>query len=99
MTTLLELIRIFAILIVLGMTGGLILASFYSNSPETEPYRWLGGIAVLLLIFVLYRNKLQFSGWYKGKGRDKLRRPVTISLVSASGLLIISPFVLGMLSV
>ncbi|RAZ67045.1 hypothetical protein [Planococcus maitriensis] len=98
MKTLLELIRVFAILAILGMGGGLILAGFYSGSPDTEPYRWLGGGAVLLLIFVLYRNKLQFSGWYQGTKRDKLRRPITILLVAASVLLMISPFVLATFS-
>ncbi|AUD15135.1 MULTISPECIES: hypothetical protein [unclassified Planococcus (in: firmicutes)] len=98
MKTLLELIRVIAILVILGMDGGLILAGFYANSPDTEPYRWLGGVAVLVLIFVLYRNKLQFSGWYQGTRRDKLHRPITILLVSASVLLIISPFVLATFS-
>lgn len=95
MKTLLELIRVFAILVILGMGGGLILAGLYSGSPDTEPYRWLGGVAVLVLIFVLYRNKLQFSGWYQGTRRDKLRRPIAIFLVAASVLLIISPYVLA----
>lgn len=98
MKTLLELIRVFAILAILGMGGGLILAGFYSGSTNTEPYRWLGGVAVLLLIFVLCRNKLQFSGWYQGTRRDKLRRPITILLVAASVLLIISPYVLVVFS-
>ncbi len=98
MKTILELIRVFAILVILGMGGGLILAGFYANSPDTEPYRWLGGVAVLVLIFVLYRNKLQFSGWYQGTRRDKLRRPIAIFLVAASVLLIISPFVLATFS-
>ncbi|MDE4086761.1 hypothetical protein PO902_17075 [Planococcus maritimus] len=98
MKLLLELIRVFAILAILGIGGGLLLTGLYSSSTDTEPYRWLGGMAVLLLIFVLYRNKLQFSGWYQGTGRDKLRRPITILLVAASILLMISPFILGTLS-
>lgn len=98
MKILLELIRVFAILAILGIGGGLLLTGLYSSSPDTEPYRWLGGVAVLTLIFVLYRNKLQFSGWYQGTARDKLRRPITILLVAASILLMISPFVLGALS-
>ncbi len=98
MKTLLELIRVFAILAILGIGGGLILTGFYSGSPDTEPYRWLGGVAMLVLIFVLYRNKLQFSGWYQGTKRDKLRRPITILLVGTSVLLIISPYILATLS-
>ncbi|MBT2583289.1 hypothetical protein [Planococcus sp. ISL-109] len=97
MRTFLEFFRIVAILIMLGAGGGMILASLYSSDSGTEPYTWLGGIAVLLLIFVLYRNKLQFSGWYKGKGRDKLPRTVTILLLSASLLLLVSPFIFSAL--
>ncbi|MEZ0481415.1 hypothetical protein [Planococcus sp. SSTMD024] len=95
MKTLLELVRVFAILVTLGMGGGLVLTGIYSSSPGTEPYRWLGGVAMLVLIFVLYRNKLQFSGSHQGTGRDKLPRAITVLLISASVLLMISPFVLG----
>ena len=74
MSAFLELLRVAAILIVLAFGGGMILTSVYSSDSGTEPYSWLGGIAVVLLIFVLYRNKLQFSGWHKSESRDKLPR-------------------------
>ncbi|MFK8794646.1 hypothetical protein [Planococcus plakortidis] len=95
MKILLELFRVLAITAILGTAGGLMLTGIYSGSPDTEPYRWLGGVAVLVLIFVLYRNKLQFSGWYRGKERRKLRPSVSIPLASASVLLMILPFVLA----
>jgi len=99
MRTFLELFRVAAILIVLGAGGGMILTSVYSSDAGTEPYAWLGGIAVLLLIFVLYRNKLQFSGWHKGESRDKLPRIATILLVCFSLLLLVYPFVFSALSI
>ncbi len=99
MRTFLELLRVAAILIVLAFGGGMILTSVYSSDSGTEPYSWLGGIAVLLLIFVLYRNKLQFSGWHKAKAQDKLPRITTILLVLTSLLLLVSPFVFSALSI
>ena len=98
MRTLLELIRIIFILGLLGALGSwLIIGNIYRVNEATEPYSWLGSIAILILIFVLYRNKLQFSGWYKGKGRLKLPKTVTVTLILSSVLLIILPFVLGSL--
>lgn len=38
----------------------------------------------LFSLFVLYRNKLQFSGWYKGKGRERLSKAATIILMCSS---------------
>lgn len=99
MSTFLELLRVAAIFIVFGSGGGMILTSFYSSDSGTEPYAWLGGIAVLLLIFVWYRNTLQFSGWHKLKAQDKLPRTTTILLVSASMLLLVSPFIFSALSI
>jgi hypothetical protein len=50
---------------------------------------WLAGIAILLIFFVLYRNKLQFSGFNKGEEKIKLSKNVTITLISFSVLLLI----------
>lgn len=98
MRTLLELIRIIFIFGLLGALGSwLIIGNIYKINEATEPYSWLGSIAILILIFVLYRNKLQFLGWYKGKGRIKLPKTVTVTLILTSVLLIILPFVLGSL--
>lgn len=99
MSAFLELLRVAAILIVLAFGGGMILTSVYSSDSGTEPYSWLGGIAVVLLIFVLYRNKLQFSGWHKSESRDKLPRIATILLICVSLLLLVSPFIFSALSI
>lgn len=55
---------------------------------------WIASLSVLMLIFVLYRNKLQFSGFYKGKEVVKLSRNMTVSLISLSVLMLfIAPFI------
>ncbi|RKQ13958.1 hypothetical protein D8M05_14500 [Oceanobacillus bengalensis] len=59
--------------------------------------RWLGSIAIILLLFILYRNKLQFSGGYKGKDRKKLPKSVSLTLTVISIIFMIIPFVLGSL--
>lgn len=97
MRTVLELLRIILLLGLLGALGWFIVEKIYRINEATEPYSWLGAIAILILIFTFYRNKLQFSGWYKGEGRVKLPKPVTVTLITSSILLITLPFVLGSL--
>ena len=67
---LLELIRITAVFLILGSLMGalmkLIYASLGINVDDTNG-GWLVGLSILILIFVLYRNRLQFSGFYKEK--------------------------------
>ena len=82
---------------ILGGLGWAVIGNIYTINEATESYSWLGAIAILLLLFVLYRNKLQFSGWYKGEGRVKLPKSVSLTLILSSILLILLPFVLGAL--
>lgn len=95
MRTLLELLRIILIFMLLGGFIGGIVASIYTSYEVSETYAWLGGIAILLLLFVLYRNKLQFSGWYKGKSKEKLPKAVSTILIIIAILLFFTPFILG----
>ncbi|WP_087971872.1 hypothetical protein [Oceanobacillus rekensis] len=95
MRMLLELLRIIFIFGILGALGWAIIENIYTINEITETYSWLGAIAVLVLLFVLYRNKLQFSSWYKGKDRMKLSKAVSNSLIFSSMLLFILPFFLG----
>lgn len=97
MRVLLELVRIIVIFGLLGALAWTLISDIYSVSEITEHYSWLGAIAILILLFVFYRNKLQFSGWYKGKGNKKLPRAVSTSLIVVSFLLLGSPFVLDAL--
>lgn len=97
MKTLLELPRIIIIFTFFGALGWMIIRNTYTRLEVNETYSWLGAIAILLLLFVLYRNKWQFSGWYKGMGREKLPKTVSLTLILVSIVLIISPFILGSL--
>ena len=98
MRVLFELIRI---IFIFAFVGG-ILGYFFENvyleiGIDTEEYGWMGFIAILILMFVLYRNKLQFSGWYKGKGREKLPKIVSQILIFSSISLLLLPPVLSFL--
>ena len=95
MRILLELLRILFILGIFFALGWLVIGNIYKLNEVTDSYSWLGAIAILLLIFVLYRNKLQFSGWYKGKDVAKLPKSVTVTLIFITILLIILPFLLS----
>lgn len=95
MRVLLELIRILVLLLVLDAAGSILLNMLYQTSQEPLPFTWLGSIALLILIFVLYRNRLQFSGWYRGKGRVKLPKSVAVLLIFVALLLMVSPFILS----
>ena len=65
MRVLLELIRIIFIFAIVGGILGYFVESIYLGiGTDTERYGWMGFSAILILIIVLYRNKLQFSGWY-----------------------------------
>ncbi|PET61642.1 hypothetical protein CN514_13755 [Bacillus sp. AFS001701] len=98
MRVLLELIRIVIVFIFLGLTLSILLHKLYlSMGVNLDKFGWMGSVAIFSLLFVLYRNKLQFSGWYTGKARDKLSKKVTTFLVSVSVLLIISLPVLSYL--
>jgi len=90
MRVLFELIRI---ILIFGLLGGIfssILNYFYKSLGVTQ-YEWLGFLAIWLLLFVTYRNKWQFNGWYNGKGKEMLPRKITNFLISFSVLLLIFP--------
>ncbi|OZU87137.1 hypothetical protein CIL03_18300 [Virgibacillus indicus] len=94
MRVFLELFRIILILAVLGGLGWFILSQVYSNNLAAEDYQWLGAVGIYLILFVFYRNKLQFTGWYKGKGRTKLSMKVSLLMFIAAIVLIAAPFFL-----
>lgn len=97
MRTTLELLRIVVIIGLLGGLGWVVIENIYTINEITQNYSWLGALAILILLFVLYRNKLQFSGWYKGKDRKKLSKKISVTLISLSVVLIITPFILSLL--
>lgn len=92
----LELVRILAIFLILGALLSSLAVAIYAalgiNLDNTNGGFLVGG-AILIFLFVLYRNKLQFSGFYKGKGMVKLHRKISISLLTCSALMLLTaPF-------
>lgn len=54
---------------------------------------WLPGIAIYMILFVLYRNKLQFTGFYEGPNQQKLPHTISVTFITcAILLLVLSPF-------
>lgn len=90
MRVLLELVRIILLFGFLGRLLGMLFTFVYEflgiNIANKE---WLVSLSIFIILFVLYRNRWQFSGWYKGKGREKLPKKVTNVLVSGAILLLI----------
>lgn len=88
----LEVIRITAIFLIFGALMGTLLKVVYA-SMGTDVNNTGGagmmGLSILILIFVWYRNRLQFSGFYKGEKRLKLPKTASVLLVSCSVLVLI----------
>lgn len=96
MKVLLELIRIVFLFVFIGGILSAFINYVYSKlGTNLDTYGWMGLIAILILLFVLYRNKYQFSGWYTGKGREKLPTKVSKGLISISILLMLLPPILS----
>ncbi|WP_050615317.1 hypothetical protein [Bacillus testis] len=96
MKVVLELARIILIFGILGSLLGQLLMFVYGHfSIPMNSYKWLGGIGIYLLLFILYRNKWQFSGYYTGKGIHKLSRPACMVLYSTALALIIGTPIMG----
>ncbi|MCT2535409.1 hypothetical protein NC661_17990 [Aquibacillus koreensis] len=94
----LELLRIIFIIAILGtVLDGIPHAIYTSIGIDTDKYGWISMFGVFIFIFVLYRNKLQFSGWYTGKGREKLPGVVSKTLLLSAILLLLSPPILHFL--
>ncbi|GGF23667.1 hypothetical protein GCM10010954_23110 [Halobacillus andaensis] len=94
MRVMLELVRIILIFGLLGSFFMYILTDLYGVNAVTSKYRWIAGLGIYVFLFVLYRNRWQFSGWYHGKGRKKLPQVVTYGLSGCAALLVVSPFLL-----
>ncbi|QFK72392.1 hypothetical protein F7984_14650 [Pradoshia sp. D12] len=96
MRIILELLRITVIYFILGAILGGFVKLVYSGlgiDVDNTTGGWIIGFAIIIFLFVLYRNKLQFSGFYKGEGMVKLPRKVSIFLISCVVImLIIAPF-------
>lgn len=79
-TFLLEFVRVIILLIVGLLFLFIIESKLLTITLEGTPF-FLLMISNVLFILVFYRNKLQFSGWYKGKEVKKLSNRTTWTLV------------------
>ncbi|WP_151733071.1 hypothetical protein [Paenibacillus tengchongensis] len=88
----LELLRIMVLLALVLVLLGNLESGLFSMLYGRETSPWLFAAGNLLLFLVLYRNKLQFGGWYRPERNVKLK-PVTAAVcIGASLLLILLPF-------
>ena len=79
---------IFILSSLMGALVKLVYASMEINVDNTTG-GWFVGIAILLLLFVLYRNRLQFSGFYNEEGNKKLPKKLSVTLIGFSIFMII----------
>lgn len=92
MRIILEILRAMFIMIILLAIFGTLLENLYlSIGNGADKYIRISYIATFFIIFVLYRNKFQLSGWYEGKGQEKLPKKVTQILIISSVILILLP--------
>ena len=70
-----EFIRMF-LLIIFYLISCNIVAFIYQKSGTqfSITYGIMVVISILIIFTILYRNKLRFSGWYKGDVKDKLSK-------------------------
>ncbi|MFT8316774.1 MAG: hypothetical protein ABF651_00725 [Sporolactobacillus sp.] len=96
MRGILEFIRVILIMLLLALIFQGILLGIYHLLGLSISLR--GGIpallAILIVIFVLYRNKFQFHGFYSGKRKERLPHRLTLILSVVAGLcLIVAPLI------
>lgn len=96
MRVLFELARIVFICLFLGAVGFLLVDQLYRNFPTALD--WFGTIGIFLLIFLLYRNKLQFTGWYRSKKQTALKKEITLTISILGVVSVLFPIFAGYLS-
>ena len=90
MRILLELLRNILIFLISGSFYSMGLSIVY-KSIGVSRFEWIGALAVLVVLFVIYRNRWQFKGWYKGEEKVMLSQKTTKLLLSFAALLLILP--------
>ncbi|GEL07058.1 hypothetical protein [Salisediminibacterium halotolerans] len=99
MTTLiklfLELLRITVIFIGLGgVLWYMVLVHVYAFDAQAQQHQWLGGFGIYIVIYVLYKNKLQYSGWVRREPSEQLGSMATVLFLSGGLLLIAMPYLI-----
>ncbi len=87
----LELLRMFVLLILTLLILGGLERFIYSILLGTPLYNWSMGIGNIVLFFILYRNYFQFMGWYKSAKNQRLNAATSSSLAVISLVLIVIP--------
>lgn len=96
MRIILELLRVlFIFLIIFAILGTFFENLYLTIGNGAEKYTWLCFIAIFIVIFVLYRNKFQFSGWYDGEGKEKLPRIVSRIFMISAVILLVLPLIMA----
>ncbi|MET1014091.1 MAG: hypothetical protein ABWX61_06230 [Paenisporosarcina sp.] len=96
--TLFELIRLIIIFVFFGALSTVILINTYTRLEVTGAYMWLSAIAIVLMLFVFYKNKWQFTGWNREKNKgERIPQNVSFTLTLVSIILILSTFILDSL--
>ncbi|MFJ6208788.1 hypothetical protein [Lysinibacillus sp. NPDC092081] len=86
---------VFLLIIFYLISGNIVVYIYRKLGVEySNTYGIMMVISILILFTVLYRNKLQSSGWYKGDVKDKLSKTLTKWLISIALLLLLLPPVL-----
>ncbi len=92
----LEMLRIILVcLLVGGLIGFVVIENIYPiwNYPHEKD--WMGALGILVLMFVLYRNRLQFNGFYRSEKNAKLSPAVTTVLITVSVIMLAMPPIIG----
>ncbi|MBP1965587.1 uncharacterized protein YacL [Paenibacillus aceris] len=93
MKFILEFLRFIIIMVILGgLLASLVINVYSTIGLNINNNAWFIWIAAEILIFVIYRNKLHFSGWYKVK--EKLSNSITFVMIICSFILLVIPLFL-----
>lgn len=84
----LEILRLCVLLIVTLIVLGGLERLAYEAIVGHPIDSWSIGIGNLMIFFVLYRNYLQFKGWYKSEKNQKLH-PLTTRILTVISLVLI----------
>lgn len=98
MRVLLELVRIGLFILIVGWLGSYLLFYVYGHDSVAMNYRAFGLVALFINIFVLYRNRLQFSGWTQREDPKPLSKRWTRILLFMSFLFFLMPFIISYLN-
>lgn len=86
-------LEILRIVCLYAVVGGILFAilHFAYELLGVEQHEGFLFTAIGLLLFIRYRNKWQWTGWYKGENRKSLSGKTTSILMTVTGILLIVP--------